>query len=109
MLILDRLKEQNGPFTCVEEIDEYLQSKLSDKEKQQRLRDEVTYARDTSVSIPRATPFFKIYDTTVTPRCLFTAVQFSNNLKQYLGKRSERIKDSLDDYRLAVDKCLIAL
>ena len=48
MLILDRLKEQNGPFTCVEEIDEYLQSKLSDKEKQQRLRDDVTYARDTS-------------------------------------------------------------
>ena len=68
MLILDRLKEQNGPFTSVEGIDEYLQSKLSDKEKQQRLRDEVTYARDTSVSIPRATPFFKIYDTTVTPR-----------------------------------------
>ena len=46
---------------------------------------------------------------TVTPRRFFTAVQFGNNLKQYLGKRSERIKDSLDDYRLAVDKCLIAL
>ena len=50
--IQDRLKAQNGPFTCVKDIDVYLQSKHTDKEKQQRLRDEVTYARDTSVSIP---------------------------------------------------------
>ena len=57
--ILDRLKAQNGPFTCVEDIDVYLQSKHTDKEKQQRLRDEVTYARDTSVSIPRASPFLR--------------------------------------------------
>ena len=90
----------------MEEIDVYLKSKLTDKEKQQRLRDEVTYARDTSVSIPRASPFFKIFDTSVTPRRLLSAVQFGNNLKLYLGKRSERIKVSIDDYRRAVDKCL---
>ena len=105
--ILDRLKAQNGPFTCTEEVDEYLISKkFSDNEKQKRMRDEITYARDTSQSLPRASPFFKIYDTTVTPRRLFTAEQFGNNLKLYLGKRSERLKVSLDDFRLAVDKCL---
>ena len=66
--ILDRLKAQNGPFTCTEEVDEYLISKkFSDNEKQKRMRDEITYARDTSQSLPRASPFFKIYYTTVTP------------------------------------------
>ena len=89
--ILDRLKAQNGPFTCTEEVDEYLISKKF---------------TDTSQSLPRTSPFFKIYDTTVTPRRLFTAEQFGNNLKLYLGKRSECLKVSLDDFRLAVDKCL---
>ena len=97
--ILDRLKAQDGPFTCTEEVDEYLISKrFSDNEKQKRMRDEITYARDTSLSLPRASPLFKIYDTTVTPRRLFTAEQFGNNLKLYLGKRSERLKVSLDDF-----------
>ena len=66
--ILDRMKAQNGPFACTEEVDEYLISKkFSDNEKQKRMRDEITYTRDTSQSFPRASPFFKIYDTTVTP------------------------------------------
>ena len=40
--------------------------------------------------------------------CVYEAMaeQFGNNLKLYLGKRSERLKVSLDDFRLAVDKCL---
>ena len=47
---LQKLKEQGGPFTSAEEVDAYL-GDLDDanmKEKQKRMKLEISYARDTS-------------------------------------------------------------
>ena len=37
------------------------------------MRAEVTYARDTSTSLPKTSPLFKIFDTTAAKRRLLTA------------------------------------
>ena len=60
--ILQKLKEQGGPFTSAEEADDYLADldDLNMKEKQKRMKLEITYARDTSTLLPKADPLFKI-------------------------------------------------
>ena len=60
--ILQKLKEQGGPFTSAEEVDDYLADldDLNMKEKQKRMKLEITYARDTSTLLPKADPLFKI-------------------------------------------------
>ena len=58
--ILDRLKAQGGPFTAAEHVDHYLENTTDDlKMKTKRMKDEMTYARDTSVSLPRTCNAFR--------------------------------------------------
>ena len=91
LIILGQLRDQGGPFVSVEEINNYLTNESVPFEiKNKRMRSEVTYARDTCVSLPRAHAFFKIFDTSVKPCRLLTAHQFGENLKLYLGKAEGR-------------------
>lgn len=83
MKILNILKKDGGPFTSTEEIDEYMESKIADEIKQQRMKNEVTYARDSTRSIPAAATIFRIMETdpTTKKRRTFTACKFAENLK----------------------------
>ena len=99
---LQILRDAGGPFTSAEEVDDYLAGTDDEKVKQTRMRREVAYARDTSVSFPRAHKVFRIMNTSVTPRRLLTALEFSDNLKIYLGKKEGRSFITMEDYRLAV-------
>ena len=57
---LAELKEADGPFTDVESIDKYLEDEtVSMKGKQRRMKTEVQYVRDTSMSVPRNNAVFK--------------------------------------------------
>ena len=59
---LQKLKEQGGPFTSAEEVDAYL-ADLDDanmKEKQKRMKLEISYARDTSTLLQKVGPLLKI-------------------------------------------------
>ena len=96
------LRNAGGPFTTADEIDAYLASNDDLTAKAQRMRREVTYARDTSVSFPRNHQVFRIMNTSVTPRRLLTPQEFGVNLKLYLGKQEDRTVVSLDEYRRAV-------
>ena len=101
--ILEKLKERGGPFTSSEQIDDYLQSQEDDKAKINRLRDEVVYARDTSSSLPKANPVFRIFQTTEgRKRKMFTVEQFGNNLKILLGKKNQRNTVTLADFQKAL-------
>ena len=53
---LEGLKKDGGPFTNAEQVETFLDNVNDENRKmaQKRLRDEVTYARDTSTSLPRA-------------------------------------------------------
>ena len=55
--------------------------------KTNRIRNEVTYARDTSSSLPKNSPVFKIMNTEGGIRKL-TPEQFGQNLKVLLAKRN---------------------
>ena len=101
--ILDELKEEGGPFACAEQVDEYLKcDKIPEEKKYWRMRNEVVFARDTCVSLPRKSPYFRIYDTSGKKRRLLTSAEFGENIKSYLGKKSGRSKVTLEEYRKAV-------
>ena len=52
---LQKLKEQGGPFTSAEEVDTNLSDldETNKKEKQKRMKLEISYARDTSTLLPK--------------------------------------------------------
>ena len=101
--ILDKLKLRNGPFTSEEEVQDYLDnSKDSPKDKLSRMKDEVTYARDTCSSLPKSSPIFRIYNTQGRKRTLLTPDEYGRNLKILLGKTQNRHSVTLEDFREAL-------
>ena len=102
MNILESLKEDGGPFTSAEQIDEYLKCKKDVKTKSNRLRNEVVYARDTSPSLPKSNSVFRIFTTENKKRKMLSVDQFANNLKILLGKRSQRNSITLGDFQNAL-------
>ena len=67
LVMLEELKEENGPFTNAEEVEKFMASKISENEKQVRLKKEVKYARDSSTTLPRVDSRFKIQVPTKNP------------------------------------------
>ena len=57
---IEELKKEVGPFTNPQEIDGYLENKtISEKLKLKRIKTEVMYAMDTSLSVPKSNPVFR--------------------------------------------------
>ena len=97
---LDSIRAQGGPFSSAEEIDNYLLTTDDNlKTKTNLMRDEVTYARDTSSSLPKNSPVFRIITTEGGKRKLPTPEQFAQNLKLLLGKRNQRNNIKLADFQ----------
>ena len=99
---LQLLRDAGGPYVSADEVDTYLAGNDEPTIKSQRMRREVSYARDTSVSFPRSHAVFRIMNTSVKPRRLLTPHEFGENLKIYLGKKEGRNFVTMDDYRQAV-------
>ena len=101
---LPRLKKCGGPFTDAEEIDEYMNSLTDLRAGQSRMRDELTYARDSSRAIPRTSPFLKMMttDTATGKRRLKTAAEFAVSLKILLGRQTNRKMISNEDFESAL-------
>ena len=62
MKVLNIVKKDRGPFTNNEEIDEYMESKIADQIKRQRMKNENTFARDSTRSIPAAVTLFRFFN-----------------------------------------------
>ena len=101
--ILEKLKKQGGPFSCEEEINAYLDSGENSKIILSRMKDEVTYARDTCSSLPKANKIFRIFNTQGRKRTLLTSQEFGNNLKVLLGKKQQRHTVTLNDFKAVLD------
>ena len=100
---LDRIRVQGGSFSSAEEINNYLLTADDNlKTKTNRMRDEVTYARDTSSVLPKNSPVFRIITTEGGKRKLPTQEQFAQNLKLLLGKRNQRNNIKLADFQRVV-------
>ena len=72
-------------------MDDYLADldDLNMKEKQKRMKLEITYARDTSTLLPKADPLFKIRKVDMKGRDK-TAVEFGEALAILLGRKADR-------------------
>ena len=92
--ILERLKEEGGPFINTEQVQTFLDNVNDENRKmaQKQLRDEVTYARDTSTSLPRAhyTVHKIMSEDTVTKKNRLKPEEFGENLNVLLGNASDR-------------------
>ena len=67
------------------------------------MRDEVTYARDTSTSLPRTSVAFKIMNTSVKPRRIKSAEEFAVGLRIYLGKQADRRLITMKEFKDALE------
>ena len=86
---LEKLKEQGG----AEEVDAYLSDldETNMKEKQMRMKLEISYARDTSTLLPKVDPLFKIRKVDVKGKQRDkTAKEFGEALAVLLGRKADR-------------------
>jgi hypothetical protein len=106
-VILARLKLVGGPFTDDKEVDEYIINEPDLAAAKCRMRDEVTFARDTSRSLPRNTcPLFKMMsiDKVTGKRRLKTGAEFAASLKLLLGKQEKQSIVTMIDFQNALAK-----
>ena len=55
------LKQAGGPLTAAEQVEQYLADKsIAEKMKQQRMKMEIQFARDSTTTLPKADPLFRI-------------------------------------------------
>ena len=96
---LEDLKEDGGPFTCAEEVRQFLDNEeLTEKVKQKRMKKEIQFARESSTTLPSADPLFKIQVTLPNKkRRDKTSEEFGASLMAFLGKKAD---DNVMDYNL---------
>ena len=66
--LLEGLKKSGGPFTSATEVKTVVKATNSDKDKQQRLKKELKFARDSSTTLPCINPLFDIQVTLPTKK-----------------------------------------
>ena len=86
--MLNSLKSLSGPFTDAVEVVKYLaEPTLSEKVKQQRLKLEVQFARESTTLLPKVDPLFRIQITLPNgKRWMKTAAEFGEALICYLAR-----------------------
>ena len=89
---LEELKNKGGPFTSAEEVDSFLAdlNSTNEKDKKQRMKKEVQYARDTSTLLPQVDPLFKIQKAMPNGKSRDkTATEFGASMKLFLGMKMD--------------------
>ena len=85
--LLEGLKKSGGPFTSATEVKTVVKATNSDNYKQQRLKKELKFARDSSTTLPCINPLFNIQVTLPTKkRRDKNATEFAESLQTYLRK-----------------------
>ena len=92
LALLEELKSSGGPFTNAEEVNNYLaDGTLTEKEKQQRMKKELRFARESSTTLPKVDPIFRVQVSLAgNKRRDKTAAEFGSALMAYLGKKADR-------------------
>ena len=89
---LEALKQAGGPFTDASEVEKFLADvEISPEVKKQRMKMEVQFARDSSTTLPKVDPLFKIQ--VVLPnkkRRDKSTEEFGEALMIFLGKKADR-------------------
>ena len=104
--MLDKLKSNGGPFTDSREVEIFLEdTNLDDRAKQQRLKLEIQFARESSTLLPSVDPIFKIMKTQPNgERRMKTALEFGEALMYFLGKRNDRTMIEYNKFQESLNK-----
>lgn len=88
--MLSELKSVGGPFSEELEVLQYLHSSEPESSKKKRLKLEIQFARNSSTTLPKTDPLFRVQVTLPNKkRRDKTPEEFGDALRSYLGKRSE--------------------
>ena len=92
LVMLEELKSCSGPFTSSEEVENYLaDGTLTDKDKQQRMKKELRFARESSTTLPKVDPIFRVQVSLAgNKRRDKSSAEFGSSLMAYLGKKADR-------------------
>ena len=89
--LLEKLKAEQGPFTNAEKVKDYMDTDVDPKVKQIRLKKEVQFARNSSTTLPRVDPMFKVQVTLENKkRRDKTSLEIAETPVAYLGKKADR-------------------
>ena len=96
----------NGPFTDSEEVIRYLaRTDITGDEKRKRLKSEIRFARDSSTTLPKVDPLFRVQVTLPNKkRRDKTAEEFGEALVAYLGKKSDVINLEYETFKSSLAK-----
>lgn len=94
------LKTHGGPLSSEEEVETFMKTDFTEKEKQNRLKAEIQYCRDTCISLQRDNAMFKIMNVVGNKRSTKSAIEFAENLKRFHGKISNQGDESTDTLQL---------
>ena len=95
---LELLKSQGGPFTTPAQVDIFMNSKSTEKEKCSRLYVEVRYAKNTSLLLPKSSQVFRLKKNHKN----LAAHEYASNMKSYLTKFQSDSVATMDDFHAAI-------
>ena len=93
---LATLTEQGGPFTRPEQVQDFLNSpNEEDINKNNRLYTEIRHAKNSSLSFPKCSDFFRL-----KKKCKnLSSAEYASNLITYLGKITCNVNMNFRDFR----------
>ena len=105
---LEKLKHLGGPFTDASDVDKYLKdSEISPKNKKDRMKMELQFARDSSTTLPKVDPLFRVMVTMPNKKKRDkTAEEFGEALMAFLGRREDQISMDYSVFRTSLDKLM---
>ena len=105
--VLEDLKQMGGPFTTADEVTIFLDNNdMTDDAKKRRIKIEVQFTRDSSTTLPKSDPIFRIM--VVLPnkkRRDKYAAEYAESLVAYLGKRSDKRSVEYELFSTSLQTC----
>ena len=103
---LDKLKKLGGPFTEAEEVEKFvIDPKIPEKTKKDQMKMELQFARDSSTTLPKVDPLFRVMVTQPNKKKRDkTAAEFGEALMAFLGKQSDQIYMDYTVFQSSLDK-----
>ena len=103
---LDKLKRLGGPFTDADEVKVYVaDDDVTEKEKKVRMKMELQFARDSSTTLPKTDPLFRVMITLPNKKKRDkTAEEFGEAMMAFLGKQSDQIYMDYTVFQRSLEK-----